>query len=252
MRKMNKNKLIHDFLELVSRGDVELICDHITKVHSILGNLDFQHPKTGNTPLITAAEENLTEVVKFLLEKGADITLCNYNNQTAVHVANCTVQRQLLAINGIQAAQMQLLQSSWQGDLEQLQHLLASEEILDINFPNQHGLTPVMLAVRDVDLFESLDVLTVYRPVEVLSELLRHRADPKLCDFSGKSAIHYVSQLESFKKQQLLDILMNSMPKQERHAASLLDICHDTNSSPTDMRVTENQNILLESISSSE
>ena len=28
--KMNKNKLFHDFLEVVSRGDVELICDHIT------------------------------------------------------------------------------------------------------------------------------------------------------------------------------------------------------------------------------
>ena len=52
----------------------------------------------------------------------------------------------------------------------------ASEEFLDINFPNQHGLTPLMLAVRDVDLFESLDMLTVYRPVEVLSELLRHHA----------------------------------------------------------------------------
>ncbi|XP_044890730.1 mitogen-activated protein kinase kinase kinase 19 isoform X6 [Felis catus] len=259
---MNKNKLIHDFLEVVSRGDVELICDYISKVHSILGNLNFQHPTTGNTPLITAAEENLTEVpcdvlgpwvVEFLLEKGADITLCNYSNQTAVHVANCHVQRQLLAINGIQAPQMQLLQTSWQGDLEQLQHLLASEEFLDINFPNQHGLTPVMLAVRDVDLFESLDMLTVYRPVEVLSELLRHHADPKLCDFSGKSAIHYVSQIHSFRKQQLLDILMNSMPKPERHAESLLDICHDTNSSPTDrMTVTTNQNIILQSISSSE
>lgn len=112
---MNKNKLIHDFLEVVSRGDVELICDHITKVHSILGNLDFQHPKTGNTPLITAAEENLTEVVEFLLKKGADITLCNYSSQTAVHVANYDVQRQLLAISGIQAPQRQLLQSSWQG-----------------------------------------------------------------------------------------------------------------------------------------
>ncbi|XP_057602733.1 mitogen-activated protein kinase kinase kinase 19 [Hippopotamus amphibius kiboko] len=250
---MNKNKLIHDFLEVVSRGDVELICDHITEVHSILGNLDFQHPKTGNTPLITAAEENLTEVVGFLLEKGADITLCNYSNQTAVHVANCNVQRQLLAINGIQAPEMQLLQSSWQGDLEQLQHLLASEEFLDINFPNQHGLTPLMLAVRDVDLFESLDMLTLYRPAEVLSELLRHHADPKLCDFSGKSALHYVSQIESFRKQQLLDILTNSMPKPERHAESLLDICHDTNSSPTDMMtVAKNQNIILQSISSSE
>lgn len=68
----------------------------------------------------------LLQVVEFLLEKGADITLCNYSNQTAVHVANCHVQRQLLAINGIQAPQMQLLQTSWQGDLEQLQHLLVS------------------------------------------------------------------------------------------------------------------------------
>lgn len=59
---MNKNKLIHDFLEMVSRGDVEGICGHIPEVHSVLGNLDFQHPQTGNTPLITAAEENLSEV----------------------------------------------------------------------------------------------------------------------------------------------------------------------------------------------
>ncbi|KAM6174683.1 LOW QUALITY PROTEIN: mitogen-activated protein kinase kinase kinase 19 [Erethizon dorsatum] len=249
---MNKNKLIHDFLEVVSRGDVELICDHITNVHSILGNLDFQHPKTGNTPLITAAEGNLTEVVRFLLEKGADITLCNYHNQTAVHVANCDIQRQLLAVNGTKDPQMQLLQSSWQGDLVQLQHLLASEEFLDVNFPNQHGLTPLMLAVRDVDLFENLDELTVYRPAEVLSELLRHRADPKLCDFSGKSTIYYVSQIKSVRKQQLLEILMNSIPRPERHAESLLDICHDTNSSPTDMMTaTKNQNITLQSISSS-
>uniref|UniRef100_A0A8C6FWW3 Mitogen-activated protein kinase kinase kinase 19 n=1 Tax=Moschus moschiferus TaxID=68415 RepID=A0A8C6FWW3_MOSMO len=46
---------------------------------------------------------------------------------------------------------------------------------------------------------------------------------------------------------------MNSMPKPGRHAESLLDICHDTNSSPTDMMaVTKNQNIILQSISSSE
>ncbi|KAM5280098.1 mitogen-activated protein kinase kinase kinase 19 [Ctenodactylus gundi] len=249
---MNENKLIHEFLEVVSRGDVELICEHITEVYSTLGNLDFQHPKTGNTPLITAVEENLSEVVGFLLEKGADITLCNYRNQTAVHVANCDIRRQLLAVSGIKAPQMQLLQSSWQGDLEHLQHLLACEEFLDINFPNQHGLTPLMLAVRDVDLFESLDMSTVYRPAEVLSELLRHHADPKLCDFSGKSALHYVSQIASLRKQQLLGILMNSLPKPERHTMSLLDICHDMNSSPTHtMAATNNQKILLESSSSS-
>uniref|UniRef100_A0A2I3T4L7 Mitogen-activated protein kinase kinase kinase 19 n=1 Tax=Pan troglodytes TaxID=9598 RepID=A0A2I3T4L7_PANTR len=46
---------------------------------------------------------------------------------------------------------------------------------------------------------------------------------------------------------------MSSMPKPERHAESLLDICHDTNCSPTDlMTVTKNQNIILQSISKSE
>ncbi|XP_045682134.1 mitogen-activated protein kinase kinase kinase 19 isoform X5 [Phyllostomus hastatus] len=45
---------------------------------------------------------------------------------------------------------------------------------------------------------------------------------------------------------------MNSMPKPERHAELLLDIGHDTHSSPTDMTVTKKQNILLQSISSSE
>lgn len=74
----------------------------------------------------------LLQVVEFLLERGADITLCNYDNRTAVHVANCDVQRQLLATNGIQASQMQLLRSSWQGDLEQLQQLLVSQ--ININF----------------------------------------------------------------------------------------------------------------------
>lgn len=250
--KMNKNKLIHDFLEVVSRGDVEGICGHIPEVHSVLGNLDFQHPQTGNTPLITAAEENLSEIVEILLERGVDITLCNYSNQTAVHVANSDIRRQLLASKRIQAPQIQLLRSSWQGDLEQLQHLLASEEFLDINFPNLHGLTPLMLAVRDVDLFESLDVLTVYKPAEVLAELLRHHADPKLCDFSGKSAIHYVSQIESWRKQQLLDILMDSMPKPERHVESLLDICHETSSSPTHGTASKTKNLVLRSVSSSE
>nr|KAF6353634.1 mitogen-activated protein kinase kinase kinase 19 [Pipistrellus kuhlii] len=47
-------------------------------------------------------------------------------------------------------------------------------------------------------------------------------------------------------------MLMNSMPKPDRHAESLLDICHDTESSPTDMTVTQNQNVLLQSVSSRE
>lgn len=75
--------------------------------------------------------------------------------------------------NVITNANSQTINTQWK---QSFMFLKASEEFLDINFPNQHGLTPLMLAVRDVDLFESLELSTVYRPAEVLSELLRHHA----------------------------------------------------------------------------
>lgn len=46
---------------------------------------------------------------------------------------------------------------------------------VDVNVPNADGATPVMLAVRDVDLFEGIATLLPWehRPVDVLRELLR-------------------------------------------------------------------------------
>ncbi|XP_068923921.1 mitogen-activated protein kinase kinase kinase 19 [Petaurus breviceps papuanus] len=64
--------------------------------------------------------------------------------------------------------------------------------------------------------------------------------------------MHYVSQIKSSKKQQLLDILMNSLPKPERHPESLLDIYYDAEPSESEMLMTaKSQNIILQSISSS-
>ncbi|XP_029461230.1 mitogen-activated protein kinase kinase kinase 19 isoform X2 [Rhinatrema bivittatum] len=224
---MNDNTLIHEFLEAVAEGDREVIISKISAVHSILGNIDFQHPETGNTALIIAAKGNLSEVVGILLEKRADVTLCNYSHQTAVHVANRAIQRQLLSgINRASFPQMQLMQTAWQGDLQVLQHLLSTEKFLDINFRNQHGLTALMLAVRDLDLFEHfLDMSTDYRPIDVLEELLKHHADPMLCDFSGRSALYYASCLKSSRKQQLIDILMNSLPQSEIQDEPSWDFC---------------------------
>lgn len=52
--------------------------------------------------------------------------------------------------------------------------LQAQTDLVDVNTQNRDGLTPLMLAVRDVDLFEELDVRLPweYRPVEVVRELL--------------------------------------------------------------------------------
>lgn len=45
---------------------------------------------------------------------------------------------------------------------------------LDVNVPNSDGVTAVMLAVRDVDLFEDLGAHLPWehKPVEVIKELL--------------------------------------------------------------------------------
>lgn len=51
----------------------------------------------------------------------------------------------------------------------------AQTDKVDANAPNSDGVTSVMLAVRDIDLFEDMAALLPWehRPVEVVKELLR-------------------------------------------------------------------------------
>nr|XP_029491431.1 mitogen-activated protein kinase kinase kinase 19 isoform X1 [Oncorhynchus nerka] len=84
---------------------------------------------------------------------------------------------------------------------------------VDVNTQNRDGLTPLMLAVRDVDLFEELDVRLPweYRPVEVVRELLALSADLGVCDVNGCSALHYAAQIESPLKDELIHMMVESL-----------------------------------------
>ncbi|KAM4626857.1 LOW QUALITY PROTEIN: mitogen-activated protein kinase kinase kinase 19 [Discoglossus pictus] len=218
------------FLKAVAMGDLGAVISRFAPVYTgTAGQVNFQHPDSGNSALILAAEGNHPEVVAFLLGHGADVTLCNYNNQTALHVANGEIQRLLLsAIKRASFPHLQMPQAAWQGDLEVLQHLLATEQSLDINEQNQQGLTPLMLAVRDIDLFERLLLVTEYRPLAVIQELLKHNADPRLCDFSGKSAACYLSGLRSPRGQQLTDALALGVSTSDTQERAATDSCPNT------------------------
>ncbi len=50
----------------------------------------------------------------------------------------------------------------------------AQTDRVDVNIPNSDGVTAVMLAVRDIDLFEGIatPLPWEHRPVEVVKELL--------------------------------------------------------------------------------
>ncbi|KAM7380793.1 hypothetical protein PAMP_004066 [Pampus punctatissimus] len=97
-------------------------------------------------------------VVQRLLRGGSDLTLCNSSQQTALHLSSPEL---LVKVLGWMSRphlrpRAQLLQAAWQGDLNSLQHLLAQTDKADVNVPNSDGVTPVMLAVRDIDLFEGM------------------------------------------------------------------------------------------------
>ncbi|KAM8934001.1 mitogen-activated protein kinase kinase kinase 19 [Pelodytes ibericus] len=199
-------ELLSVFLEAAAQGDVERIIHSFTALSVRPQLINHQHPESGNTALILAAGGNFPEVVGFLLEQGADVTLSNVSNQTALHVASDDIQRQLLSAGTTTSCPEQnLAQAAWQGDLEIVQHLLCTEPSLDVDQQNQQGLTPLMLAVRDGDLFDKLDI--DYRPLDVLLELLKHDANPGLCDSKGKPALCYASDVKPPLRQQLIDAL---------------------------------------------
>ncbi|XP_063285458.1 mitogen-activated protein kinase kinase kinase 19 [Pelobates fuscus] len=224
MLKMTEGSLT-EFLEASANGDLERL--RLIASHAEPGYINYQRPQSGDTALILAAEGNFSEVVSFLLEHGADVTLCNVSNQTAAHVAKEEIQRQLLsALLRTSFPHLRLTQAAWQGDLEAVQYLLSAEPVMDVNMPNQQGLTPLMLAVRDEDLFDKLNV--VYRPLDILAELLKHNADPRICDFNGKSALCYASGVKSPRRQQLIDALEVGLSKPDAEDQAFCGFCPDT------------------------
>ncbi|XP_056389196.1 mitogen-activated protein kinase kinase kinase 19-like isoform X2 [Hyla sarda] len=93
---------------------------------------------------------------------------------------------------------------------------------------NGQGLTPVMLLLRDVDLFVSVTMGRDYRPVDVLQELLRHNVDTDLLDYEGRSAISYLSEVTSPLRWQLTDALERWAPPPDAHGEASCDLCLDT------------------------
>ncbi|XP_051260812.1 uncharacterized protein map3k19 isoform X2 [Dicentrarchus labrax] len=192
----------------------------------------------GSTPLITACHKGMTEVVQRLLRGGADMTLCNYSQQTALHTSPPELQGKVLGwmLRPHLPPQAQLLQAAWQGDLHSLQNLLAQTDGVDVNVPNSDGVTAVMLAVRDIDLFEGIVTLLPweYRPVEVVKELLGLSVDLRVRDHSGCSAPHYAANINSPLKEEIIHMLVEALSHTDAAPMSLLALdkysCQDLDS----------------------
>ncbi|XP_077071304.1 uncharacterized protein map3k19 isoform X2 [Siphateles boraxobius] len=208
---MNKHER-SSFVEQLLKEELEAVSLGLEQGIYSGEEIDLPHDSQGCTPLISACRRGFTRVMHFLLERGADATLCNHSNQTALHVSQPALQREMLMamMSGI-PHQRQLSLAAWWGDLYCLQDLMARTDLMDLNKQNRDGLTPLMLAVRDVDLFEGLEMPWDYQPVEVVKELVSLQVDTRILDRSGHTALWYVSQIKSTKKEDLCRIMESSM-----------------------------------------
>ncbi|KAJ8247120.1 hypothetical protein GJAV_G00258980 [Gymnothorax javanicus] len=207
-----------DFVDAVLNGDLEVAGKTIEEGSFPVEDVDRPLSNGGGTALIAASQRGLTRAVHFLVEKGADLTLSNYMDQTALHLSGPDLQGELLeAASRCPYPQVQLRYAAWWGDLHFLQNLLVQQEQVDVNMQNQDGLTPLMLAVRDVDLFEGLETQMTweYRPVEVVKELLAHHAALAVYDQRGHCALYYAALLKSQLREELIQLFLESFSQPE-------------------------------------
>ncbi|KAK7480430.1 hypothetical protein BaRGS_00028349 [Batillaria attramentaria] len=190
-------------------GDYNRIEQLLCQRRDIIVDVDCKDKRTGNTALIWAAKKGHTKIAQLLLRHGADPTLRNYEAQTALEVATGAAKTMLLdsVARGTECTHRLLLQAAWQGNIEVIRRLVATNRMLDINCQNAEGLTPLMLVARDVQLFERLSsqLNKHYNPVEVAQELMKARANVHAMDNDGKTCLHYAAQARAGVAEKLVE-----------------------------------------------
>ncbi|CAC5404425.1 Mitogen-activated protein kinase kinase kinase 19,Mitogen-activated protein kinase kinase kinase 3,Mitogen-activated protein kinase kinase kinase 2,Mitogen-activated protein kinase kinase kinase NPK1,MAP3K epsilon protein kinase 1,Mitogen-activated protein kinase kinase kinase ANP1,Mitogen-activated protein kinase kinase kinase 1,Mitogen-activated protein kinase kinase kinase nsy-1,Cytokinesis protein sepH,Serine/threonine-protein kinase sepA,Mitogen-activated protein kinase kinase kinase YODA,Mitogen-acti len=204
------------FLSAARDGDYEKIENFLQRRSDCIVSVDVKDKRTGNTPLIWASKRGHTKIVQLLLKHGADVTLRNYENQTAVDVASSAIKTVLLdsVERTTESWHHLLLQAAWQGNIKVVRKLLNENKVRDINCCNSEGLTPLLLATRDMVMLEKLctQLNKPYHPAEVVAELLRYRCDIHAADGDGKTCLHYASQSKAIISPMVVQTIITAGP----------------------------------------
>ncbi|XP_022336709.2 uncharacterized protein LOC111132656 isoform X3 [Crassostrea virginica] len=207
------------FLNAARDGDYDRIETFLLRRSDVIVSIDVKDKRTGNTPLIWAAKRGHTKIVQLLLKHGADITLRNYENQTAVEVASAGIRTILLdsVERSTESFHRLLLQAAWQGNIKVLKKLLSENKVRDVNCENSEGLTALLLACRDIQLFERLSTQMnrPYDPVECVQELLSHRANVHAVDGDDMTCLHYTSKSKAALAVSVMQAILTAEPNIE-------------------------------------
>jgi ankyrin repeat protein len=137
------------------------------------GNVNIQDQVREDTAMHRAIEKGDKVVAKFLLDKEADVTVCNARGHAPLHLA------------------LKRLCSHKKDLNPELINMLA---MVNVNVKNKRGRTAVHLAV-DLGCVPSVSLL------------IQQGADVNITDDDGRTALHMASK---FGKTEIVDILLNS------------------------------------------
>eukprot|EP00055_Hartaetosiga_balthica_P011035 m.49104 g.49104 ORF g.49104 m.49104 type:complete len:1080 (-) comp7436_c1_seq1:2140-5379(-) len=163
---------LHDAAERGIMGvAVLLVHSKSTLVHMV--------DEKGNTPLHSAAEGNQASMLKLLYQAGAQLSIRNKDNETALDIANRKAYHSVAA--GLKQlleedrSNPQIFRAASTGRCEHLLRLLRQRT--DVDIVNGNGQSPLHLAI------EHNQPWTVYL-------LVHHGASTRLTSHSGRMGIH--------------------------------------------------------------
>ena len=176
-------------------GEVEMLdIEHMTLLHLALERLDPREDEMDDEmddpePLPDAVRAEAEELIRMLVERGADINARDQNGRTPLHQAvgaglhgmvgllcQWGADPSVVGCKAVGMGNTLLHQATLRGDGEMIRLLLRAAPHLDVHAGGQNGLTPLCLAARA-------------NKQEAAKALLEGGADPRAACAFGKSAL---------------------------------------------------------------
>jgi len=156
----------------------------------------------GHTALMLAILSNNREIAKFLITRGADVNIKNFDKQTALMMATAQEDKELVELL-IQAGaevndqdklkETALILAIDKGNLPIARLLMDARA--DVNAATHHGATPIMFATK---------IKSAKNAVGITKKLIESKADIDAVDYNGVSPLIHAVSSGNYKAVTLL------------------------------------------------
>jgi len=172
--------LTGELVDAAADGNVELVRSLLDRG----ADIDSRHPESNVTALMRAAEKNYSEILKILLDRGANLDLQDSKGRTALFLATPEDYKEIVALLLEKGADHSTRDGTYGGTALMMAAANGYEEIVKLLLKKGADLN-----IRDNDGVTALILAAVNRFEEIVKLLLKKGADPNIRDNDGVTAL---------------------------------------------------------------